>query len=120
LKAATSDPIIADARRRMEVAAELYDRAEAELLRAMRALEKHPDFKRTERLRKAGASSREALTLAWWIHNGLHSDLHDMMVSDVADLLRKDDEARLREFIETEERDAARFARRQGRRASAA
>ncbi len=120
MRAAQADPIIADAKRRMEVAAELYDRAQAELLTAARALKKRPDFKRTERLRKAGASSREALTLAWWMHNGLHSTLHDMMVRDAARWLREDEESTMRTFIEEEERDLARFARKRRRRTPAA
>jgi len=107
-----ADPVLTDARRRMAAAAAHFQRGLDELLPAMRALEQHPDFERTERLRKAGRPSREALTLAWWIHQGLHSTLEDMSPRDAPWCLRENEEATMALFIRTEEQDLRRIARR--------
>ncbi len=120
MSAASADPIVSAALRRMAAAAAYYDRALAELLPAMRALERHPDFAFTERQATAGARSADSLTLAWWIHNCCLSGLRDGG-EDAGAWLREDAaggaERSLAQWIETEEQDLRRFARtRRGRR----
>lgn len=110
--ATVDDQVLREVWRRRRAAAVHYQRALDELLPAVRALERHPDFARTERLEKAGRPSAERLTLAWWIHNGLMSTLDDMPVRDAGKFLLEDDERTMRLFIRTEEEDLRRFARR--------
>jgi hypothetical protein len=83
--AATSDPIILAALARSLAAGELVRRARIELLEAMAALERHPEYQRAERAmrRRPGAPSRETRTLAWWVHNTIHGTLFDLAVLEV-------------------------------------
>ena len=112
---APQDPVIRDARRRMLRAAAHYERALEELRPALRALERHPDFRRTERRRKAGARSKEALTLAHWYHQCITSAIDDGE-EDTARWLREDAtggaESSMQDYVETEERDLQRGAKR--------
>ena len=118
MTATTQDPIIRTARQKMLAGA----RAIREVKGAMRVLEKHPDFKLTERRQKAGATLGEAVTLAWWLHNCCLSALNDGR--DEADEWLRVDAARggaersMRNVIETDERDRARFAKRRAKRAA--
>jgi len=98
-------------------AAELYTAGKKEMLRAMRTLKGHPDFRLTERQMKAGVSSREALTMAHWLHQGLASTLNEGSPDTAGEELRRElrggAERDLRLLIEDEERVlAARAAKR--------
>lgn len=108
------DPVITDAKRRMLAAAGHYERAIAVLLPAMRALERHPDYARTVRRCRARARSAEALTLAYWLHSCCSSGLNDGG-DDAGKWLREDAtggaECSMELWIDTEERDLARIAR---------
>jgi len=115
--AGPNDPVIQHARRRIARAAELLDRGIRELQTARRSLEKHPDFGLTERRQKAGTTSREALTMAWWIQNGIISTLDDTPIPDAPEQLRRElaggAEADLAAFIRDEEEHLARQRRRE-------
>ena len=120
--AATRDPIHT-ARARMLAAARYYQNAIREVQAAMRGLERTPDFRLTVRRQKAGRPSSESLTLAWWLHNCCLSALNDGR-DEVAEWLREDArggaaERSMRDFIETEERDLARIAKRRASKRAA-
>ena len=119
MSARNVDPIIAAAQDRLRVAADLIERGRDELRAIMAALEQHPDFKSTVRVRRR-LSPRDpcgpSTTLAWWLHNGTHSTLFDLDLDGAPELLREDADpvalARsLRQYIETEAADLARIAR---------
>ena len=88
----------------------------------MRNLAAHPDFQLTERKYKQGASSREAITLASWYHNGLLSTLGDGEAGNAAEELRRElsggAESDLVEFIADEERVMRAQAKRKLRKAA--
>lgn len=104
-----ADALIRDTRERMLRAADRYELAIAELQGAMRALEAHPDYRRTMRRYRAGATSRDALTLVAWLHSCCQSALEDG-AERAHEYLREDareaqDSMRL--CIETEDRERA-------------
>lgn len=111
MSAPTVDPILATAAEHQRAAAELLERGAAELRAALAVVRRHPDYARTERARRArpDAPSREALTLAWWVANGIHSVLNETPVDEAGTWLAEDPERTLRAFVETEERDRAAF-----------
>jgi len=79
--------------------------------------EEHPDFKRTARLQRAGASEKESLTLVWWMHNCCSSVMHDAQLDEAAGCAREHAaegaaERSLLQWIKEDELDSARFARR--------
>lgn len=119
MRRAAADPVIVDAKRRMRLAATLQRRAVAVLLPALAALSAHPDVKATERRLRAGRPVRESLTLAHWLRGSLQGVLEDAPFEEAGDWLEGDAtgkvEASMVQFIETEERDAATFARRRQR-----
>ena len=116
--AAPTDRIVTNACGRLLLAAEYLDKGKREALAAMRALDQHPDVRRTKRLRKAGVSIRKALTLPYWLREGIVSTLYDGDVINAAEELRQDVNGgaaiSMREAIEDEERVLAdRAARRE-------
>jgi len=135
---AARDPVIRGALNRMKTAAELLARARRELRRAMRDLEKHPDFIDTESIeelrywkgyseeirrgqlhgRREDSSSH--LTLAWWTHNCILSVLREAPLDEAAGWIAEDEhpERSLREWIQTEKREARAIAKRARSRAA--
>lgn len=109
-----TDPIITAAMEHQCTAAVLLARARAELHAALLALHGHPDYLRVEMGRRGPEVPRiETLTTAWVLEMSIGSILHDVSVDQaaaaiVADL---DPEKSLRDLIETEAADLARFAR---------
>jgi hypothetical protein len=111
------DPVIRKAMEGMVLAARAAIKAKDDLFAVLWALERHPDYIKTERARKEKGAMATSITFAWWVHNCAHAALHDAELEDVGDWLLVDADPRraaasLRQFQDTEKRDLARIARR--------
>lgn len=103
--------LLLEARAAMRDAALRIEGARIVLRALLARLKAHPDFAKTQR-RPRGAAIGPHLTLAFWLHNCVHSALHDAPIDEAHTWLLDDAyhaPRTMRLFADTEARDIRRL-----------